>query len=429
MIGVEIMADADVSMNLLENLIENGLDYVGVHLGRKVKKQIIIADSYGYSHYPEKSMIIVEDIKALLEDLPVLKETQYCYDKNENILIYSIGSGEVKAFIIVKNVEQENIISIISSFSEANLAIKHYMNTEVRLKKNMVYYQKEFLKSVCIKKNLHIKDIAEKAGIELDTNNQYAIVLIKIDANEVCFEEQKLKSHLFQYANKNNMEYVIPIYWNGYFVLILSSVLKDEVLELDIDWLNIQKYINWKTAFEKEYNVNVAISIGGVYKLNDLYKSYNEARIAMLFNLIKGESSFVQNFMELGVFTHVFLQDMEQIKTFCMNSVGKLLEHDYDFDTELLVTLRVLLDCNFNWKLSAEQLFVHVNTLRYRYSKIEQLLSKDLSLSDVRVNLFVAIRVGDILNELGFLKPSYVGNIVEGYKVNCSNKKQSKALW
>lgn len=429
MSGVEIMADTDVSMNLLENLIENGLDYVGVHLGRKVKKQIIIADSYGYSHYPEKSMIIVEDIKVLLEDLPVLKETQYCYDKNENVLIYSIGSGEVKAFIIVKNVEQENIISIISSLSEANLAIKHYMNTEVRLKKNMVHYQKEFLKSVCIKKNLHIKDIAEKAGIELDTNNQYAIVLIKIDANELCFEEQKLKSHLFQYANKNNMEYVIPIYWNGYFVLILSSVLKDEVLELDIDWLNIQKYINWKTAFEKEYNVNAAISIGGVYKLNDLYKSYNEARIAMLFNLIKGEHSFVQNFMELGVFTHVFLQDMEQIKTFCMNSVGKLLEHDYDFDTELLVTLRVLLDCNFNWKLSAEQLFVHVNTLRYRYSKIEQLLSKDLSLSDVRVNLFVAIRVGDILNELGFLKPSYVGNIVEGYKVNCSNKKQSKALW
>jgi sugar diacid utilization regulator len=429
MSGVEIMADADVNVSLLEKLIENGLDYVGVYLGRKVKKQIIVADSYGYSHYPEKSIIIVEDIKSLLENLPEFKETQYCYDKNENILIYPIGVGEVKAFIIVKDAEQENIISIISSLSEANLAIRHYMNTEVRLKKNMVHYQKEFLRSICIKKNIHIKDIAEKAGIELDTNNQYAIVLIKIDANEACFEEQKLKSHLFQYANKNNMEYVIPIYWNGYFVLILASVLKDEVLELDIDWLNIQKYINWKTAFEKEYNVNVAISIGGVYKLNDLYKSYNEARISMLFNLIKGENSFVQNFMELGVFTHVFLQDMEQIKNFCMNSVGKLLEHDYDFDTDLLVTLRVLLDCNFNWKLSAEQLFVHVNTLRYRYNKIEQLLNKDLSLSDVRANLFVAIRVGDILNELGFLKPSYVGNIVEGYKANCSNKKQSKALW
>lgn len=429
MSGVVIMADTDIRMNLLENLIENGLDHVGAYISKKVKKQLIIADNQGYAHYPEKSMAIVEDIATWLSELPDLKETQYYYEKNQNILIYSIGAGEVKAFVIVKNVEQENIISIISSLSEANLAIKHYMNTEFKLKKNMVHYQKEFLKSVCIKKNVNIKDIADQAGIDLDANNQYAIVLIKLDDHENCFEQQKLKSHLFQYTNKNNMEYVIPIYWKGYYVLILSSVLKEEVLELDIEWLNIQKYINWKTAFEKEYKINIAISIGGVYKLNDLYKSYNEARIAMLFNLIKGENSFVQNFMELGVFTHVFLQDIEQVKTFCMNAVGKLLEHDYDFDTELLVTLRVLLDCNFNWKTSAEQLFVHVNTLRYRYGKIEQLLNKDLSLSDVRANLFVAIRVGDILNELGFLKPSYLGNIVEDLKTNCNNKKQSKALW
>ncbi len=429
MSGVIKMSDADASVNLLENLIEKGLDYVGTYIGRKIKKTIIIADHQGYAHYPEKSMSVIEEIEALLSDLSKLRERQYYYEKNENILIYSIGVEETRAFVIIKNVVQENIVSIIMNLSEVHLAIKHYMKTESKLKNNIIQYQKEFLKAVCIKKNAHVEEIAERAGIELDSNNRYAILMIKIDTVERAFDAYKLKSNLFQYANKNNMEYAVPIYWKGYYVMILSAIFEDEVLELDRDWLNIKKYKNWKKAFEEEYHLNVAIGIGGVYKLNELYKSYNEARIAMVFNLIKGERSFVQAFMNLGIFTHIFLQDMEQIKSFCMNAIGKLLEHDHDFDTELLITLRVLLDCNFNWKLSAEQLFVHVNTLRYRYSKIEQLLDKDLSLSDIRVNLFIAIRVGDILNELGFLKPVYLGNIVENYKANCNNRKQSKALW
>lgn len=418
-----------MSQTLLERLVDSGLPAVVSYIAKMTKKTIMVVDNYGYMHYPEKSEVIIDEIVELFFDIPHLEENQYYYKKSEATLLYPVGKGELKAVVIVRNVNEENISSIITTLNEAKLALKMYINYENKLKNTIKSFETEILEDLFVKNSINIRYIVEKTGVELDLNRHYAVLLIKMDKNDEKINYHNLKADIFEYAAKNNLSFIPPIYWRGFFVSILSGVYDDITLEIKSDWPNAKNSIVWKESFEEKYDVHVAVSIGGVYKLNELHKSYNEARIAMQFHLLKGETSFVQRFVDLGVFAELFSQDIDKLKNFCMKTIEKILEYDHDFDGELLITLRTLLDCNFNWKLASEILFVHVNTLRYRYEKIEQILNINLSLAQERSNLFIAIRVADILHELGFLQPIFVGNALEVSRTSTNGKKQSKTLW
>ena len=72
-----------------------------------------------------------------------------------------------------------------------------------------------------------------------------------------------------------------------------------------------------------------------------------------------------------------------------------LLDYDADHGTELVRTLRVFLDCSGSWTKAAEAMFVHVNSLRYRMRRVEELTGLDLgSLAD-QAALLLALRVPD----------------------------------
>jgi hypothetical protein len=73
--------------------------------------------------------------------------------------------------------------------------------------------------------------------------------------------------------------------------------------------------------------------------------------------------------------------------------LSPLLAYDADHGTELVRTLRVFLDCSGSWTKAAETMFVHVNSLRYRIRRVEELTGRDLgSLAD-QAALLLALRL------------------------------------
>ncbi|SDP20722.1 PucR family transcriptional regulator [Selenomonas ruminantium] len=151
----------------------------------------------------------------------------------------------------------------------------------------------------------------------------------------------------------------------------------------------------WQLDFGEQYGA-AAFSIGGSHDLMDIYQSLREARMAGFFQQVTGKSAFVQNFNRMGLFTSLFRQSSGELTMFCEQTIGPLMEYDQMFNTRLLETLRVLLDEDFNWTRTAARLYVHVNTLRYRYEKIRQILDMDESLA-VRADLFAAVRASEVL--------------------------------
>lgn len=68
----------------------------------------------------------------------------------------------------------------------------------------------------------------------------------------------------------------------------------------------------------------------------------------------------------------------------------RLYGEQHGFDP--IETLDVFLRCNGHWKEAAAELGVHVNTVRYRITRIEDITGRDLSTMRDRVDFFVAIR-------------------------------------
>ncbi|SDN65222.1 PucR family transcriptional regulator [Allokutzneria albata] len=81
-------------------------------------------------------------------------------------------------------------------------------------------------------------------------------------------------------------------------------------------------------------------------------------------------------------------------KSFRAKLLGPLLEYDSAHKGELVQTLRVFLDCAGSPTKSAAKLHVHVNTLRYRLSRIEELTGRDLGSFPDRVDLYLALELG-----------------------------------
>ncbi|WP_406006057.1 PucR family transcriptional regulator ligand-binding domain-containing protein [Streptomyces sp. NBC_00637] len=80
-------------------------------------------------------------------------------------------------------------------------------------------------------------------------------------------------------------------------------------------------------------------------------------------------------------------------KAFTARLLDPLRDYDRRHRAELIPTLEAFLDCDGSWTRCASRLHLHVNTLRYRVGRIEQLTSRDLSRLEDKLDFFLALRM------------------------------------
>ncbi|MCP3755802.1 PucR family transcriptional regulator [Streptomyces sp. TBY4] len=84
----------------------------------------------------------------------------------------------------------------------------------------------------------------------------------------------------------------------------------------------------------------------------------------------------------------------EARRAFAARLLGPLREHDARHRTELLATLEAFLDCDASWTACAARLHLHVNSLRQRIARVEQLTHRDLSRLETRLDFLAALKSG-----------------------------------
>ena len=80
------------------------------------------------------------------------------------------------------------------------------------------------------------------------------------------------------------------------------------------------------------------------------------------------------------------------LHSFREHLLGPLTAYDARHNAELMPTLTAFLACDGSWSACASRMYVHVNTVRYRISRIEALTGRDLSALADRVDFFLALR-------------------------------------
>ncbi|MGW1549578.1 PucR family transcriptional regulator [Streptomyces sp. NPDC002346] len=80
-------------------------------------------------------------------------------------------------------------------------------------------------------------------------------------------------------------------------------------------------------------------------------------------------------------------------RAFTARLLDPLRDYDRRHRAELIPTLEAFLDCDGSWTRCAARLHLHVNTLRYRVGRIEQLTGRDLSRLEDKLDFFLALRM------------------------------------
>ncbi|NLY56053.1 MAG: hypothetical protein GX058_06045 [Firmicutes bacterium] len=141
------------------------------------------------------------------------------------------------------------------------------------------------------------------------------------------------------------------------------------------------------------------IGIGRAYPIYELPKSYREARQASEGPGIQEQSTpFIQHFRDLGLYRLLYaIEDKRELVAFYRESIAPLVEHDRTYKHELLRTLEVYFQYEGNLTETAQALYIHRHTLRYRLQRVEQLTGLKLKKFDERLTLLLGLMIWRML--------------------------------
>jgi DNA-binding PucR family transcriptional regulator len=79
-------------------------------------------------------------------------------------------------------------------------------------------------------------------------------------------------------------------------------------------------------------------------------------------------------------------------RAYALRVLEPVLDYDARTGAGLRETLDAFLDCSGSWSRTAQRLHLHVNTVRYRIGRVEELTGRDLSELPDRVDVYLALR-------------------------------------
>lgn len=130
----------------------------------------------------------------------------------------------------------------------------------------------------------------------------------------------------------------------------------------------------------------------------NISKSYIQAKRSIDLAKKLNWKNILVDYDDLGIYKLLLAMEENGVQEeFYNEKFGQLVLHDQANKTNFAEVLTVYLenDCNIN--TTADKMFVHRNTIVYKIKKIEELLDCDLSELEVRVQLYVAMIIKNII--------------------------------
>lgn len=206
----------------------------------------------------------------------------------------------------------------------------------------------------------------------------------------ITCDPERIKTVRELIPNLFNNQHPPNAFINDQLVLILNA----KSLEKGLLRSATQKFLTEIITRSQSHGLaQVKIGVGSrVASIADLYKSYQEAKVAWELGKVFCQGSICY-YEEMGFLKFVFTQPAMELQDFSQRILGPLLDYDLEEESYLLDTLRLYIEHKGQITECAKALYIHENTLRNRIKKIEQLIGFDLRRIDHLVNLYIALQI------------------------------------
>ncbi len=129
-------------------------------------------------------------------------------------------------------------------------------------------------------------------------------------------------------------------------------------------------------------------------------RAYREAESALQVSQRLGESSAIATYDDMGVYKLLLgalEEDPEEVRSFYEETIARVEEYDHKHHTDLVGTLEAYLANNRSVATTAEALFTHRHTIRYRLGRINDLAGLDVHRSEDQEKLGFGLKAMRLL--------------------------------
>jgi purine catabolism regulator len=330
------------------------------------------------------------------------------------------GGGTVQVYPVVASHRIGAFLAVIKDggeFSDYDRIILHHVVTVTALelvkKKAVAETEKrlagDFFDEL-IASDLYEEEIARRlAFFGLEPGAEQLIVLVDIDGFKAFVDGVREKEETVVQDVKERLHWAVDEFLAQRELLFISASHSDSVVVLvQLGQRSTHEVLALAAELQGAIGgmipeVTVSIGIGRPHHLLvDLRQSYYEALYAIQIRKLKGSTSVIASFDDLGSYGLLLgLQDTVSLEVFYDSVLGKLREYDEANASDLVKSLSCFLEANGHWGEAAERLYVHRHTLRYRMKRVEDITGRDLGSSQDRMEFWLALKARELVAQSG----------------------------
>ncbi|MCH3963971.1 MAG: PucR family transcriptional regulator ligand-binding domain-containing protein [Clostridium sp.] len=239
--------------------------------------------------------------------------------------------------------------------------------------------------------------------VDIDDFNLFLKSNELYDENTIVEIKSRIQAIIEGVIHKNNRKYFCVVQSDAFFIMV--SLDKDEKSAddntVESKMIHIAESIKAEIN-EKSKPITVSIGIGGMCKELGKFKTVIlEARKSLEIAKKFSRNNCIVNYKDLGVFRLFFeMNSYKEMRRLFDENLMKLKEYDEKNSSNLVKTLDAYLKNNRNLGNTAEELYLHRNTMKYRIKRIEEILDCDLKNEETVFNIKLSMRIGIFLRLL-----------------------------
>lgn len=328
---------------------------------------------------------IIDQLKSIIKPFHVKKIEEI--GLNHRVVTSTKYKNEIMGYMWVQEIDGSLTEEEIEFLHEVSFHIGKilYKRNQARREKDekRVLFFHQLLKEQS-KNEKQIRQEAESLNIRIPYLLKSIIFKLK-DHDEEHFEN--LKDTVRSYLKVTDCMTEFFIESNHIIVILGERSQKDRIDEQGLDLVN--RVIK---SLEGQSSLKVFTGIGATYdQLMLLRKSFLEASEVIKSAVFLGTQEHLSyEYENLGVYRYIQVLSKHNEEVHYVNpKLEKLKQKDSENQTELLKTLEVYLKNNCKSKPTAEQLFIHPNTLNYRLKQIGEYTNIDFSDFNLNCQLFI----------------------------------------
>ncbi len=271
-------------------------------------------------------------------------------------------------------------------------------------------YKIEFFDDLFSKNPLKRNRALDKSAFfDFDKRLSYSAVVISIGADSTMDKQKSIQTQLLHKVNVRVLGLIQRVLQqqkrnmicgnkSDEIIILYGSAVEGESKLFKKEILSFCKEI--RHCAELEAIDKVEIGIGRNYKdSGELWKSYREAKRAIR-SIAMDEERNVMHYSDLGIYKLLTYEELKpEINEFYKEILRPLVEYDKEKNTELVLTLKSYFLYGGNSKRISKEMFTHYNTIVYRIQRIQEITNADLEDHNDRLNLEIALKIYDIIDE------------------------------